>query len=1706
MSTKSRAPKGRRWRIVRRLAAAAVGIPVALLVVLVLLLQVDALSTVAGRWVLARANPWQDATLQVGHASLRGLSHLEVADLRILTPDGDPLVELDSLDAHIRLLPLLRGTLVLPALEVAGLRVTMRQRADSTWDLLAPFAAAKDTVAAQEKSGFAIRMGPAELRRSSMRADFLASSDSTLRVEVVTLRLDTLTWPHPTLVTVDTLDARIFPPSRPESPAHFSGAARLASGALTTEGIRLVSDSSDVRAGGTLVLPDRGDTTVRDIDFTLTASPLDFRDVGALVPGFDVAGSLRLDARVTGSTDLLGLRVDGETFDGGTLHLEGQLTPRTGDSIHYALRGRVRDLDPSLWSAGASSVRGVDADVVVALDGPALDSLDGTVTLDVQGARVASGTLRPTHLEATLVRGLATFDVAGGADPWVHLTAHGTARPLDALPTFDVRSTLHQLDTLTAGGARLASIVATVRADGAGFSPSVARGSAHVDLSGAVGDVRIENGSVTASWDSSTADARLEVPLGGGQVTAHALADWSGAATRVTLRSFSADRVDVAGLLGDSIAGSVSLTGSGSAVVGDPSSTVVDADLAIEQATWRALRVDTGRVSVQLRDSTLSARGRAVANAGTLELTARARPFAPTPTWRLDTLRVRGLDLGQVRAGLPTTDIDGMVRGEGRGFAPATTEGALTFTLDTSRVAGALVDTATVRVALRDGRVQLDGDAHALGGTLAMVGEGRPFEPTPTFRVTRARFDTLRVDSTVAGPLRAVLTGTLEGEASLPPDTFPTLRARLRIDEGQVNAQVLDSAVVEATTEGDQARLDAVFSAAGGHGNVSATATLAREYGALAIRAARADGTLSFPDLGGLLGRDSADAALDARFALRGEGTRARTMRWNATLSASGRYDAARLDSLTLSARMAAGVLHLDTLDVASNFAKGGGGGTVALYEDAVIPDSVTRRGLDLRLSADSVAAIADLLGVHPLSLRSGGLVVHAEHGSGGVVVTGSAGVGGVIGASVAADTVHADFTALLHDLDLARADVEVRSESVSLPSTVLDAAGGTVAYDTSGASFAIQATKDDGHEVRMAGLARVAERTVRFDSLDVNLPDRSWRLVRPATLTWGDRIDPDGITLASGTSRIAFEGALDRSGTQSLTVRLDSVPVGGFAELAGLEGLQGTFDGRLEATGPADDVGLNGDLDATLGDATAHIAVRPAEGRALGVEVTMTDPQNDPLTVRGTIPFRLSLAAGGGAGPPPDQTMGLDITARDFSVGWITPFLRPLGVQTFEAELTADARLEGTMDDPSLTGSASLAQGRLEIPEQGVSYTEIHGNLRFPGDRIEVPSLTAVAGGTAEIEGDIVLAPLNNPTFDLRGHFRRFEVVENAWTRLRVNGDVTLSGDLQGPVVGGSAQIEDTDIYADQVGEGQMVRPVELTSEDYRMLASYFGYRPSEAIAVQRDPLLPWSIDLSLDIGNDVWVRRRTQPEMRIQIDGSLDVRKEPGDSIRLFGTVEAVNGRSYFQQFGRRFTIANGTVTFNGSPMDWQVDAEARYEVPSTRDPNTSEATITLDVRGRADDLGLTLGSEPSMENADILSYLATGRPAASAAQFGNTGSSGGSGGVLGAGEELALGRVAGLLEETAEQAVGLDVVEIRQNGLKGATLVAGRYVNPRLFVAFQQPLTLNARTEEATRDQGSRGTEVEIEYTWYRWLLVNIQGGQSTIRLFLRTKYAY
>ncbi|MGH7575610.1 MAG: hypothetical protein ACREM1_10880 [Longimicrobiales bacterium] len=127
----------------------------------------------------------------------------------------------------------------------------------------------------------------------------------------------------------------------------------------------------------------------------------------------------------------------------------------------------------------------------------------------------------------------------------------------------------------------------------------------------------------------------------------------------------------------------------------------------------------------------------------------------------------------------------------------------------------------------------------------------------------------------------------------------------------------------------------------------------------------------------------------------------------------------------------------------------------------------------------------------------------------------------------------------------------------------------------------------------------------------------------------------------------------------------------------------------------------------------------------------------------------------------------------------------------------------------------------------------------------------------------------------------------------------------------------------------------------------------------------------------------------------------------------------------------------------------------------------------------------------------WTATGRPAASAVAFGE------GGGVGETGAALAIGSAAGMLETLGADRIGLDVVEVRQDGARGATFVGGRFLSSRVYVGFQQPVILRQNLEGRTRQETTR---VELEYAAYRWLLANVQGGAGTMSVFLRARRAY
>jgi hypothetical protein len=105
---------------------------------------------------------------------------------------------------------------------------------------------------------------------------------------------------------------------------------------------------------------------------------------------------------------------------------------------------------------------------------------------------------------------------------------------------------------------------------------------------------------------------------------------------------------------------------------------------------------------------------------------------------------------------------------------------------------------------------------------------------------------------------------------------------------------------------------------------------------------------------------------------------------------------------------------------------------------------------------------------------------------------------------------------------------------------------------------------------------------------------------------------------------------------------------------------------------------------------------------------------------------------------------------------------------------------------------------------------------------------------------------------------------------------------------------------------------------------------------------------------------------------------------------------------------------------------------------------------------------------------------------------------------GAAVALSGLTQSLSTAAEAELGLDVFQIRQEGLQGLTLTAGRYVGSRVFLSMHLPIELGGE------DQQTPGTNLgptfELEWVAERWLRANVRGGNVPPRFTLRSRYAY
>jgi translocation and assembly module TamB len=227
---------------------------------------------------------------------------------------------------------------------------------------------------------------------------------------------------------------------------------------------------------------------------------------------------------------------------------------------------------------------------------------------------------------------------------------------------------------------------------------------------------------------------------------------------------------------------------------------------------------------------------------------------------------------------------------------------------------------------------------------------------------------------------------------------------------------------------------------------------------------------------------------------------------------------------------------------------------------------------------------------------------------------------------------------------------------------------------------------------------------------------------------------------------------------------------------------------------------------------------------------------------------------------------------------------------------------------------------------------------------------------------------------------------------------------------------------------------------------------------------LQPLSADLNVVIPKNAWLKGQG---LDAEIGGTINIRKEPRKPFILLGPLKTIRGNYTFQ--GKLFKFRKGTVDFLGlEEPNPNLDFEAAARI--------RRVDIIIRIGGTARDIQLTLDSNPSMEQTDIVSYIMFGKPANSLndrdsanverAALNLTGQVAASElkRILGDGFFLDTIVAASELKRILGDGFFLDTItyEAGDDEKSRGAVAVGKYVTPDVFVKYRQGLSSDQPSE--------------------------------------------
>ncbi len=603
------------------------------------------------------------------------------------------------------------------------------------------------------------------------------------------------------------------------------------------------------------------------------------------------------------------------------------------------------------------------------------------------------------------------------------------------------------------------------------------------------------------------------------------------------------------------------------------------------------------------------------------------------------------------------------------------------------------------------------------------------------------------------------------------------------------------------------------------------------------------------------------------------------------------------------------------------------------------------------------------------------------------------------------------------------------------------------------------------GDSLRMQMEGVFGQRDTREFAGDVQILESdifgdNWSLEKPASFVYNENeLSLTDFKLSSGASAFYAAGKLAIEGEQDFSLMLTEFPVGRLRQISPFS--NGIVSAQLHFSGDAQSLEADFEVlaESLQWAENNWIDKLTATGKLKGNSLTARGAylwHGDTLfAFRGELPMSLSYESG--AVFSKDKPMSAHLRVHGQPLPKLQPYL-PWGV-SLGGWAGAEVDISGTLSEPVWWGEFLVEDGLIKDVVHGMQYDKIELRGAWRGDSLFIERMEARASGKTQAHGNARMAFPMPKSVNLCADFDKFQLLNRPDIRAKISGDIELEGPLLGLNARGNITLDELR-YRITSSTTKNIEEIDLESE----LAKLRG----DTVAAFRVPgtLIYEKMDqaLRVTLPRNCWVHGGG---ISIELEGDVWLYKSPDEAEQVYGQIRVVRGT--VNLYTRKLKVQEGTITFDGDPLDPNLDITAvEANLKRVRD-----VEIILKLTGTKNHPEIELsGQDPDGELTyeDIVSYLMFGRRASGGSTLASHEEEGST-----LGETAATGLSAGV-SGLVSQALGLEVFEYRpgSGGLTQGELEVGTYVTDNLFVSIIQSME-----EEET------GQEVILEYQLLPWL---------------------